>query len=668
MEVLGWSLYALAAVAGLAVAGYIYLMREPPGRGRLLLALLRFAALALLTLLIFDPEIPAAGIAAGANRTRVLVDGSLSMRLPADTAGGPSRWERAVAEAHRLAPGRDVVVFGSGTRVLRADSLAAFQPEGTASELMPALQAASESGARHVVILSDGGLEDAAEVTRALPELSLDVEVRSVAGAAPVNRALAEVSLPPWAEAGKPIEARVGVTSLGPEGDSVTVVVRQGDRVLAQTRLATGAPGRVAVGTLRFTPESPQGGGGAAGERGGLVRYDFELEPGDIEADDDRRSAYVFVSERPAGVALVSFRPDWEPRFLQPVLEQTLGVPVRGFAYVGEGRYIRIAAGLEAGLPASEVDVRRAVEQADLLVLHGLDGTAPAWAREAAARARRLLVFPGDGAPVGLPVQVSTPVPGEWYVSSELPPSPLAGMLGIVRAEDLPPLVGLRTVSGGGAWSPLVASRSRRGPTSPVVVAGEHAGRRWAVALADGFWQWAFRGGEARQVYRRLWAALGGWLAHEERTVAATPVRPIGRTVPRGEPVRWVAPGLAADSIGFRITAEDGTLALDTVMPMLRGDTAVTPALAPGHYAFEARAYSGGQEVAAATGPFTVESYSPEFTRQAVELAGLRAARPGGVSSRRQGGEPLHTSPWPYVALAMIVCTEWALRRRWGLR
>lgn len=668
MEVLGWSLYALAAAAGLVVAGYIYTRRETPGRGRPLLALLRFAALALLILLIFDPEIPTPGLAAGGSRTRVLVDGSLSMRLPAEAGGTASRWERAAAEAARIAAGRDVVVFGAGPRVVSADSLAGFRPEATGSELMPALRAASESGTRHVVILSDGGLEDAAEVTRMLPQLGMDVEVRSVAGAAPANRALAEVALPAWAEAGKPVEARVGVTSLGPEGDSVTVVLRQGDRVLAQTRVATAAPGRVAVGTLRFTPEATEGGGSAAGERGALVRYDFALDPDGVEADDDQRSAYVFVSERPAGVALVSFRPDWEPRFLQPILEQTLGVPVRGFLFAGDGRYIRLGAGLEAGLSAGDVEVRRAVEQADLLVLHGLDASAPAWAREAAGRARRLLVFPGDGAVAGLPIGVSEPAPGEWYVSSELPSSPLAGMLGTFKAEELPPLSGLRSVNGAGSWAPLVASRSRRGPTSPVVVGGESGGRRWAVALADGYWQWAFRGGEARQVYRRLWAALGGWLAHEERTIAATSVRPAARIVARGEPVRWVAPGLAADSIAFRITAEDGTVAMDTVTAMLRGDTAVTPALAPGHYAFEARAFSGGQEVASADGPFTVESYSPEFTRASVPLTGLQAARPGGAAPRRPGGEPLHTSPWPYVILAMIVCTEWTLRRRWGLR
>ena len=105
----------------------------------------------------------------------------------------------------------------------------------------------------------------------------------------------------PWAEAGKPVEARVGVTSLGPEGDSVRSSAR---RFLAQTRIAT-APGRVAVGTLRFTPESPEG-GGATGERS---MFSTSSWPGDVEVDDDG-AARTFVSERPAGVP-VSFRPDW---------------------------------------------------------------------------------------------------------------------------------------------------------------------------------------------------------------------------------------------------------------------------------------------------------------------------------------------------------------------
>src|SRR5690606_8144209 len=238
MEVLGWALYTLAAAAALVIAGYIYLKRETPGRGRRLLALLRFAALALLILLIFDPEIPAPGLAAGGSRTRVVVDGPLSMRLPA-AGDSASRWSRAVAEARRIAAGRDVLVFGSGTRVLGTDSLGSHRPEGTASELAPALQAASEAGVRHVVVLTDGGVEDAEEVTRMLPRLGRGVAVGDVASSTPRNGAVAEVELLAVAEAGKPVEARVGVTSRGPAGDSVTVLLRHEDRVLAQARLAT---------------------------------------------------------------------------------------------------------------------------------------------------------------------------------------------------------------------------------------------------------------------------------------------------------------------------------------------------------------------------------------------------------------------------------------------
>jgi hypothetical protein len=31
-------------------------------------------------------------------------------------------------------------------------------------------------------------------------------------------------------------------------------------------------------------------------------------------------------------------------------------------------------------------------------------------------------------------------------------------------------------------------------------------------------------------------------------------------------------------------------------------------------------------------------------------------------------GEPLRLRIWPYLLVALLLCTEWALRRRWGLR
>jgi hypothetical protein len=88
---IGW-LALSALVTGLSV--WHYRRRETPGRGRTLLALLRGAALALVLLLLFDPVLPGSAGRGGEGRL-VLLDASLSMRLPAGADG--TRWQAAVA-------------------------------------------------------------------------------------------------------------------------------------------------------------------------------------------------------------------------------------------------------------------------------------------------------------------------------------------------------------------------------------------------------------------------------------------------------------------------------------------------------------------------------------------------------------------------------------------
>lgn len=669
MDPLSWALFALAAAAAFAVVYHLYRHREMPGQGRLLLAGMRWAALAILILLLFDPELPAPGLAAGGARTWVLVDASLSMALPVEAGDTTTRWARATAEAARLARrGGEVLLFGGSPERVAVDSLAMRRPRHSTSRLLPALQAASESGAARAIVLTDGGLEDAAEVERLLPRLGLDVEVRPIGSGPGWNHALAELDAPAWAEAGKPVQIRVGVVGAGSGGpDSVTVEVRRDGEPVAAATVGSPAEGRVAGAVLEFTPE--------AASNGGAVRYDVALvaaEP-DAVADDDERSVYIRVGERPAGVALVSFRPDWEPRFLHPILEQTLGLPVHGFLRTADGRYVRVAAGRAAGRPADEAEVRRAVDEATLVVLHGYGADAPGWAAEVARDGARVLIFPAAGEPgPGLPVRLTAPAQGEWFALADVPASPVAPLLATLRTDELPPLSGVRSAErGAGSWAPLVASRGRRGEPAPVVVAAEHGGRRFAVATADGYWRWAFRGGEPRQAYRRLWGSIAGWLAGDADANDGAAVRPARPTVARAEPIAWVAPGLGADSVALRIVDAVGGPVVDTTVARARGDTVVTSALEPGHYRYEAVAYpaEGGAPVAA-EGEFTVESYSPEFVRAAADVARLAAVgdgarrRPGG----RVPGEPLHTMPWPYLLLAALVSTEWVLRRRWGLR
>lgn len=665
MGLAGWLLVAAALAAGLGVTAYTYRRWEAPGEGRRLLLALRWSALAILLALIASPPVPAPGAGRAGGRDRVLLDESLSMAAPAD-GGGQSRWARAVAEARARAGGREVMLFGGTPRMAHADSLARRAPESPASRLLPALQAAAEAGARRVTVVTDGAIDDAAAVAAALPGLGLEVDVVQVGGSGAVNRALVEVAAPGWVASGDTLAIEVGIGAWGGAGEEVDVVVEHDGTEVARARVRTPEPGRTSRAEISFVPDAP--------EEGGLLRYEVRIDGSDAVPDDDVRSVYVHVSADPPGVAILSLRPDWEPRFLLPVLEEALGLPVSGFLRAASGKYVRVGTGADAGRPYSEEEVRRALASADLIVLHGVDGSAPGWVTDAARAARRLVVFPAPGGflpDIGIPLELSLPSAGEWYPHAEVPPSPVAPLLGAIPLDRLPPLVGVRlTEAPPGAWAPLLGSRDRRGIPSPFALAGERGGRRWVVALADGFWRWAFRGDEARQAYRHLWGSLAGWLIREERAVAMAPVRPATRTVERGRPIEWVAPGLAPDSLAVRIAAEDGTLVADTVVAALRPDTATTVALPPGHYRYEVTAFARGEAVANSDGPLTVERYSPEFADLPGDLPEVaRAAGEAGGEIRSAGASvPLHTVPWPYVALVAILAAEWILRRRWGLR
>lgn len=673
MDLSGWAIYALTAVAGFAMVAHLYGRRELPGRGRKLLAGLRWSALAILLLLLFDPEIPASPLSGERERVQVLLDGSLSMTSPLRAGESASRWEAAVAEARRaVGRGGEVLVFGDGASAVAVDSLASYVPGSTRSRLAPALRAAAEAGARRVVVVTDGGIDDLPEVDRILPLLGVELDVRMVGDDAVGNRAVVEVESPVWAEAGKPFEVRVGVGALGPVDDSVRVVLRQGDRVVAEGMIATPEPGRLGTAVLSVTPEAP-----AEGE---LVRYEVALDPGDAVPDDDRRTIYIRVDEIPAGIAVVSFRPDWELRFLQPVLAQSLGLPVRGYLQVQQGRFMRLAGGVDTGRPVEEGEVRRAVERAEIVVLHGLDGSVPEWARTAAREASRVLVFPAAGEVPGLSLSVPAPVPGGWVASRTIPVSPVAELLAGLEVDGLPPLSAARPVElPAGGWTPLVVERGA-GREAPVAVGVEREGRRSVVALADGFWRWAFRDGAPRQAYRRLWSAVGGWLLEGGRVADAGPLRPVGRLVPRGEPVRWVAGGqttssidsaaVAPDSVVLRVTDAAGSMVIDTVLTVAAGDTLALPALPPGSYRYEARHALADASATPVGGEFTVESYSPEFLRAPVAITELEAAAAESAASLGGSGvtRPLHTAPWPYLAVVLLISTEWIFRRRWGLR
>lgn len=645
-------LFILGAFAALSVSLYTYTRLEPHGRGRPLLITLRTTSLLVIILLLLDPHINAHQ--PGGARSRVVLDASLSMLLGGNAGTG---WERGVSEARRAAGSQAILLAGAGTRAVPADSLAALQPFAGESRMLPALQSAAEAGAERVVLITDGAIDDATDVARWLPTLGIALEIKTVHGTVPPNRAISNVEAPAWAEAGKPLQLRIGLAASGIAG-SAPVVIRQNGRAVARADLTLADVG-VATATVSFIAQGPA--------QGGLVRFDVAFENSDAVPDDDVRSIYIFISDQPAGVAIVSFDPDWEPRFLHPILADALGLPVRTFLRVPSGTYFRAGNGREAGGRVDEAVVRRAVAQADLLVLHNFGSYAPQWARESVRTARRLIVFPEDDG-LQQPLATSTSADGDWYVSADVPASPIASLLAGIDVGELPPLTSLQTATvPDEGWAPLLAGRTPRGGSSPIVVAHAANGRRWAVALGRGYWRWAFRGGAQHETYARLWGALGGWIVQDEAQVAGAAIRPVQRAVPRATPLRWVAPGLAADSFVLVLRATDNGSLLRTVMNPEAGDTAASEAPAPGHYSYDVRAYADAREIAQAEGPLTVETYSPEFIRRQANLSDLRSGMTA-FQRTRAAGTPLHTYSWLYILLVILLGVEWILRRRWGLR
>ena len=656
MTVWRWLLYIVLVLLAAALSAWLYLRREPPGRGRLLLAGLRAASLAIILILILDPLL-AARRGAGGRAPRILLDASASMALPAGPGDSASRWDAALAEVHRRRG--SILLFGDRVRPAAAGSVPAVPPGDARSLVLPALQVAAEAGAERVVVITDGALEGASALPGWLSRLGLGVDW-VVVGKPLGGLSLPEVGAPAWAVAGSEVALQVTVAAASPSPDSTRLLVRQDGRTLWDSVLAAPASGRT---TRLQVPVRP-----AAPAEGGYVRLEVALQPGDALPDDDRRFVSLYISAEPAGVTLISLQPDQEPRFLLPVLARALGVPVRGYLHAGTG-WVRVGGGSRAGEPAPEPEVQRAAARAELLVVQGAGPETPVWLEPVLRSGPPLLVLPGSpGGSLPVPLRIGNEMPGDWFLQAAVPPSPVAALLADVATADLPPLPALfPSAPPPGSWAPLLVTRGRSGEVRPLLLAGQAGGRRWAVALAEGYWRWAFQGGVGRSLYDRLWSAVGGWLLGDAAGEGEA-VRPVGRVVARSEPSRWLTPGLRPDSLRLRVTAAGGASALDTVLRNPAGDTLQAPVLPPGAYRYQARAFAGERRLDG-TGDLTVETWSPELARTPVRLAALAPADLVTSGAKPRGARrPLHTSPVPYVLVVLLLSAEWVLRRRWGLR
>lgn len=683
------------AVALLGVAWLLallpYRLREPSAPGRPLLVALRTGTLFLLALLLWNPSVGDGEPVPTDHGQWVLLDRTLGMG--AVDPDGVSAWNRGVEEAQRQAEeGARVAVYDGALEMVERGELPELEPGASGRELEAAVEGALEAGAGTVELISDFRITDGHRIAGLGGWVPGGLRVRPVGGEVR-NAGLAELRIPSRVEAGDSL--RIGVVLHGEgvgEGETADLVVREAGEELARETL----PAVVGQGTRAHDWTLPPF------QDEGLRRLEVQVElEGDGFPHDDRRVAYVTVEEARRGIVLVALDPGWEGRQLLPVLERATDLEGVGFLRLAGGEYLEIRsdpaevadpdAAPGPGGPVDSAEVADRLEQARVVVLVGLGGDPPEEVRAALEEAPALLAMPAEPAAgewLGLPLD--GPRSGEWQPAPELPSSRLAGELAGVDFQNLPPLE--RVLEADVPSGADVALRLRpsdgAGPDLPGLLLLPREERRHVVAPASGFWRWAAWGGEAREAYRRLWAAVGGELLR-----AGDPAAPVAgpedRVVLRGEPVRWRVDGAAGQEVRVEIRAArpdapaeapepaEEEPVMDTVMGADEEGRFVTPPLPPGPYAY--RLTRSGEEEALGEGPFDVDPYAadlelrpdppdPEAAEEGggPEDAALDAER--GEVDGAAAGAPLRTHPLPYLLALAFLCVEWVGRRRAGLR
>jgi len=641
--VIRWLLFLVLAGGLVGYAFWVYLRVElavPAARG---LAVVRALALVLVLLLLFDPRLPTRSTG-DAPEQWVLLDASLSMAAELD---GRTAWTAALDRARSLErDGWSLVRFGGVG--LDPDAEVDADPQLIGSALAPALEAAAEAGAREVRVLSDLRFEDRVALGSALESLPLEVSFEAFGGTA-TNAGIASLQVPDLLQPDGPAVAELEVFGRA-GGDSLAVEILEEDRVVATVQVSGASPGLRSRAAIDLPSPSGEG----------RVRYSARLATGgDDFPDDDLAVAFTNVGHEAGGLVLVSLVPDWEPRYLLPVLEEVTGLPAAGYLRAGPDRYVRLGRAVDRGAPVDSATVRRAATDAAVLVVHGIGGASDPWIGSLVARPGRRLLLPLDEAgAASVGVDVSPPREGEWYASPDVPTSPIAGALVGVTLQGLPPLSDVMVPSDPSSQPPLqLQLRGAGAPESALHLVPRNEGRA-AVVLASGFWRWAMRS-EGREPYRRVWSGVAGWLLADQEVAAAEP-RPERWVFDRGEPVAWSLPADSGQA-HLVVRSSEGTLVDTTVTP---GGRLSTGPLPPGAYAYDVTS-SAGDTIG--RGRFDVAGTSVEMLPEPVEPALLTQTASMGAGDAPRG-TPLRTSPWPYLLVIGLLCGEWIVRRRSGLR
>ena len=700
------ALLALCAALAGGLAWWSYGRSTPAVAGwrRAGLAGLRFAALFLVLLLLFDPVWRRVTRTGEDALLAVLVDDSESLTLG---TGGPTPAARVRAALDGLPDDAALRFYRFSSeaapagRRLPGDSLA-FRGERT--DLAGALARVEADFAgrnlRGVVLVSDGRATDGRNPAYLAERFPVPIYT-AVAGDSVSGRdvRLARAVTNSLAYARSPLPIQAGVRATGFAGERATVTVSEGGRVIARQPVEIPSDGAEATVDLTVTPGAP-----------GVRRYTVAVGPLPGEAttrnnsrtvtvrvlDDTRRVLLLAAAPSPDLAALratleadrsldVTVRTQRAPgRFYEGPLPESLGrfdlVVLAGWpgAAAGDGAVERLAEAARAGLPVLFV----LTQQTALGRLGAFEDVLPA--------------VPATARPGLVEVGAAATAAGEAHPVFEglgVPPERLAA---------LPPL-GVspsRWVLQPGAQT-LVAVR-RGGATLDVPLLAVRPSARSAALLGAGSWRWRTLPddlADLRGLYPALVDNLVRWTT-APRDRRAVRVRPDRALFGERDRVAFTG-GVYGDGLEpiddarleLAVRAPGGSVERMTMRPLGNGryaaDLGVRP---PGAYTFTAEAGRGGVSLGSDRGTFGVGRTEAEFREPGADPGLMRqvALRSGGrtvgldtlgafVRTLRQRGAlaerplvredetPLLGLPWLLGLAVALLAAEWVLRKRTGM-
>ena len=727
-----WALAAiLLLAAALAVTAYAR-GRVPLRRGqRAALTGLRFAALVLLVFFLLRPVVPLGPPPGGSGVVALLVDTSRSMGLEEDGVTRLGRAQAIVRDqlVPALSGSFSVEVLEAGERVQRAD-IGALSATARTTDL-PAALAATRDRYRNrdlagIVLISDGGNLVPVDHADSGPGADIPVITLGVGDARiQYDREVRSVTAGPSAMDASLVDIAATVVGHGASGRS-RVRLLQGSRVLEVRDVslpADGAPVQL-VFPVQPEREAPAvfGVEVAADER--------ELTPRnnrvDVLVPPPGRPRRILFLEGAPGFEHTFLRRAWQ---LDPSLEID-SVVRKGRDDRGQDTYYVLAASartasLSTGFPAS----REALYAYDAVVLANanLDAlprdTLEALADFVGERGGGLLALGARAlSPQGLaqstlervlPLELTdrrgglarAALPTADRFKVAITPEGLrhpVTRLGPADAETRRRWAGLPAMGGVaplGAARPgasvLAATQGSTGSIVPLVAVQRFGRGRAMIFGGEGSWRWKMMMPAADRTYEAFWRQSARWLASEAPepvSVTAPANTPVGSRASIEVSVRNASFEPVADAqVHVSVRAPDGS---DRVLASADAGGAGRHAASfvpeePGLYRVTVEAKRADVVLASVEHPLLAGGTDPEYVdprlnetvlRKLAEGSGGRyvpATDTGEVAgalraphSPRRPGEvrDLWHNAWSFLLIVALLTTEWALRRRWGLR